>query len=475
MLNNPNVELLKNDDQRIIYVLDTNVLLHDPSAIFRFDEHIVLISLLAIEEIDAKKNDPGIGYNARDISNKLEQLIDRTEILEQGILIPNGKKGTLFFISGLLSKNFPAELSLSYKDNAMLSQIIGLKEKYSNRSFILVTKDRNLRIKAQALGIDSEDYLHDKISEEYLSSFFQPLKQIMLEEDEINKIFKSKNEGEWTVQYRKKWQLNENEGVALFDPSNNLFGLGLRKTDRLRYHDYFSTKVLDTYPKVLNQEQFQHNFEQAVCMAQALDDDIRIQIIIGRAGTGKTHIAMAAALEKVFKERRYDSIKLIKPIVTKSRLGEDIGFLPGSVKRKLIPKMRPFIDKLRQFTNTNDTEEGWKKLLDSGVIEMMNLADVRGADLANSFVIFDEAQNANPFQMRTLGTRLGEDTKLIVLGDPTQIDSIYLDKYSNALINLYENSLKNPTSFIAHICLVQMVRSHTSKWFEETMKRPEQH
>jgi len=133
--------------------------------------------------------------------------------------------------------------------------------------------------------------------------------------------------------------------------------------------------------------------------------------------------------------------------------------------------MRPFIDKLKQFTNTSDTEEGWRKLLDSGIIEMMNLADVRGADLANSFVIFDEAQNANPFQMRTLGTRLGEDTKMIVLGDPTQIDSIYLDKYSNALINLYESSLKKPTDFIAHICLVQMVRSHTSKWFEETMKK----
>lgn len=473
MINLTNLDLLKNDDDRIVYVLDTNVLLHDPSAIFRFDEHFVLISLLTIEEIDAKKKDAGIGFNARDISTKLEQLLERTEDLREGILIPNGKKGTLLFISGLLSKNFPSELSLSYKDNAMIAQIIGLKEEYPNRQFVMVSKDRNLRIKSSALGIRTEDYLHDKISEEYLSSFFQPLKQIPLEDDEINKIFKSKTDGEWTVQYRKKWQLNENEGVALFDPSGNLFGLGLRKLDRLRYFDYYSTKVLDTYPKVLNQEQYQHNFEQAVCMAQALDDDIRIQIIIGRAGTGKTHIAMAAALEKVFKERKYDSIKLIKPIVTKSRLGEDIGFLPGSVKRKLIPKMRPFIDKLRQFTNTNDTEEGWKKLLDSGVIEMMNLADVRGADLANSFVIFDEAQNANPFQMRTLGTRLGEDTKLIVLGDPTQIDSIYLDKYSNALINLYENSLKKPTPFIAHICLVQMVRSHTSKWFEETMKRPE--
>ena len=473
MIKPSNLDILKTLQKKTIYMLDTNVMLHDPSSIFRFHEHIVLISLLALEEIDAKKKDSGIGYNARDISSKLERLIERKEEnADGGISIPNGNNGTLFFISGLLSKNFPEELSLSYKDNAMLSQIMALQEKLPKHTFILVSKDRNLRIKCRALGINTEDYLHDKISEEYLSSFFQHIKEITLDEDEINQIFKTKNESKWTVNYKKKWQLNENEGVAMFDPTGQLFGLGIRKKDKLNYFDYNSTKVLDTNPKVLDEEN-QYNFEQAVCMAQALDDDIRIQIIIGRAGTGKTHIAMAAALEKVFHERKYDSIKLIKPIVTKSRLGEDIGFLPGSVKRKLIPRMRPFIDKLKQFTNTTDTEEGWRRLLDSGVIEMLNLADVRGADLANAYVIFDEAQNANPFQMRTLGTRLGEHTKLIVLGDPTQIDSIYLDKYSNALINLYENSLKNPTPFIAHICLVQMVRSHTSKWFEDTMKTPQ--
>ncbi len=472
MLKPSNLNFLLNTDNRIAYILDTNVLLHDPSSIFRFDEHIVLISLLMIEEIDSKKKDAGIGFNARDISQKLEQLMERTKDTENGLVIPNGKNGSLFFLSGLLSQNFPDELSLSYKDNALISQTMALQEKYPKRKFILVSKDRNLRIKCHALGIETEDYLHDKISEEYLSSFFQPLKHIGLDEEEINKVFKSKEGGDWTINYKKKWQLHENEGVALYDPSDELFGLGMRQGDKLKYLDYYSTKVLDTVPKVLNTDLYKYNFEQAICMAQALDDDIRIQIIIGRAGTGKTHIAMAAALEKVFRERKYDSIKLIKPVVTKSRLGEDIGFLPGSVKRKLLPKMRPFVDKLKQFTNSIDAEEGWKKLLDSGVIEMMNLADVRGADLANSFVIFDEAQNANPFQMRTLGTRLGEDTKLIVLGDPTQIDSIYLDKYSNALINLYESSLKKPMPFISHICLVQMVRSYTSKWFEETLKMP---
>jgi PhoH-like ATPase len=465
-----NLHPLNAEDKRQAYVMDTNVLLHDPSAIFRFDEHIVLIPLLVLDEVDSIKKDPGIGYNAREISHKLEHLIQRTENPDEGIDIPNGKDGRLYFIKGYLSAEFPKELAPGYKDNTILSQILGLKQAFPDRKFILITKDRNLRIKSRALGIDSDDYLHDKISEEYLESFFQTVKEIQLEEEEINQLFKTKTASSWEILYRKKWRLEENEGVALIDPNQQFFGLGIRKGDRLQYFDYFSTRVLDMPPKVLDEKNFKHNFEQAVCMHQAMDDDVKVQIIIGKAGTGKTHIAIAAALEKVFKERKYDSIKLIKPIITKSRLGEDVGFLPGSLKRKLIPKMRPFVDKLRLFSSDADSDTGYSKLLDSGVIEILNLADIRGADLSNAFVIFDEAQNANPFQMRTLGTRLGEDAKLIVLGDPTQIDSVYLDKYSNALINLYENARKNPAPFMAQICLVQMVRSHVSKWFETTIQ-----
>ncbi len=461
--------LLQLKDDRRIYILDTNVLLHDPSAIFRFDEHIVLIPLSVIDEIDGKKNDPIIGYNAREISSKLEQLINRRPEDKIDIPIPNGKKGFILLIHGYVSNNFPKELSLTYKDNIILSQIVGLKEAFPHREFIFVTKDRNLRIKSIALEINSEDYQHDKISDEYLASFFQPLTEIQLDEEEIKSIFASQKSENWDGPYKKKWHLRENEGVALFDPNNHFFGMGIRKSNRLKYFDYHSTKILSYSSKVID-PQYEYNFEQAVCMQQAMDDDIKVQIIIGRAGTGKTHIAMGAALEKVFKERKYDSIKLIKPIITKSRLGEDVGFLPGSMKRKLLPKMRPFIDKLRLFTKEGEEENSYKKLLDSGIIEIMNLADVRGTDLSNAFVIFDEAQNANPFQMRTLGTRLGENTKLIVLGDPTQIDSIYLDKYSNGLINLYETSLKKSSDFIAQICLVQMVRSYTSKWFEESLK-----
>lgn len=465
---------LAQEDKRSVYVLDTNVLLHDPASIFRFEEHIVLIPFIAIEEIDAKKSDPGIGYNARDISQKLEKLAIK-EHNTPAIEIPNGKNGLLSFLTSTTSKSFPSDLDLNYKDNLLLSQVLSIRDNYFNRQVILVTKDRNMRIKCHALGINTEDYRHDQISEEYLASFFEPTKEVNLTSDEINEVFITKDVSKWRLPYRKKWRLRENEGVVFNDPNGELFGLGLKKEDKLTYIDYHSIKVLGSPPKVLDFENYSHNYEQAICMNQAMDDSIKVQIIIGRAGTGKTHIAMAAAMEKVFSEKKYESIKLIKPIVTKSRLGEDVGFLPGSLRRKLIPKMRPFIEKLRQFSNDDiaNTEAGYQKLLDTGVIELINLADVRGADLSDTIIIFDEAQNANPFQMRTLGTRLGENTKLIVLGDPTQIDSIYLDKYSNALINLYINSIKNPAMFLAQVCLIQMVRSYTSRWFEEVIQKQE--
>jgi PhoH-like ATPase len=326
------------------------------------------------------------------------------------------------------------------------------------------------------MGIETEDYRHDKISEEFLDSLFQPLRNILLSEDEINRLFQSQNPRDWWLPYRRKWRFKENEGGILVDDEERQFGLAVRKNGRLRFIDYDAIRVFGSGPKVLDKDRFSRNYEQAISMYHALSDDVRIQIVIGKAGTGKTYIAMAAALQMVLKENRYDSIKLIKPIVTKSRLGEDIGFLPGSVKRKLMPKMRPFIEKLRHFTDANSSTSvtGYHKLLDSEIIEMINIADVRGADLANSIVIFDEAQNANPFQMRTLGTRLGENTKLIVMGDPTQIDSVYLDQFSNALVNLYINSIRHPKPFISQVCLIQMVRSHVSKWFEETIQDPVQ-
>jgi len=474
MINNKNLtdlSYLAREDKRAVFILDTNVLLHDPASIFRFEEHIVLIPFTAIEEIDAKKNDPGIGYNARDISQKIEKLTTR-QAGEEFVYIPNGKEGLLSFLTGYTSHSFPAELDLSYKDNLLLSQVLALIENYFHRTIILVTKDRNLRIKCNALGIQTEDYKHDKISEEYLASFFQPTREINLTADEVNEVFTTKDVTKWHLPYRKKWRIRENEGVVLRDPNGELFGLGIKKSNSLKYIDYHSIRVLGSPPKVLDFENYSHNYEQAICMYQAMDDDIKVQIIIGRAGTGKTHIAIAAAMEKVFGEKKYESIKLIRPIVTKSRLGEDVGFLPGSLRRKLIPKMRPFIEKLRRFSGDDmlDSESGYQKMLDTGVIELINLADVRGADLSDAIIIFDEAQNANPFQMRTLGTRLGENTKLIVLGDPTQIDSIYLDKYSNALINLYLNSINNPATFLAQVCLIQMVRSYTSRWFEEIIQ-----
>ena len=277
--NYTDLNFLQNTDQRRVYILDTNVLLHDPASIFRFDEHVVLIPFLTIEEIDTIKNDPGIGFNARDISQKLEMLSSRQTGITS-IPIPNGKDGLLSFLTGYVSRSFPEELDLKYKDNLMLAQVLGLKETFPNRDFVFVTKDRNLRIKCRALGIQTEDYKHDKISEEYLASFFQPTKEVTLSAEEINEIFTAKEATKWNLAYRKKWRLRENEGIVLNDPSGEFFGLGIRKSETLQYIDYHAIKVLGTPPKVLDDTNYSYNFEQAICMHQALDDDIKVQIII---------------------------------------------------------------------------------------------------------------------------------------------------------------------------------------------------
>ncbi len=457
------------DAGRKVYVLDTNVLLHDPTSIFRFQEHIVVILLHGLDEIDRKKGDPIIGYNARAVSQKLEQIISSDGYTpSRGIRIRNGGDGILFFLSGNGEASFPKELDLSYYDNYLLASLVRMKREVGDRPVILVTKDRNLRIKCHALGMKADDYLHDRVSEESLTGASDPLRTIKLKPGEIEDLFAGKKPSDWRLGNISRFRLRFNEGVLLCDEQNNHLGLGIRLGEELRFLNYDLIRVLGVGPKVLDTQNYSHNFEQAICMVQAMLDEVKIQVVVGKAGTGKTHIAMAAALEHVFIRKRYSSIKLIKPIVTKSRLGEDIGFLPGSLKRKLIPRMRPFLEKLQKFSGSDilDMDSGYQKLLDNGVIEMMNLADIRGSDLSGAIVLFDEAQNANPFQMRTLGTRLGEDSKLVVMGDPTQIDNIYLDKYSNALVNLYQKVRRYPEPFLATISLMQMVRSYASQWFE---------
>ncbi|MCK5075075.1 MAG: PhoH family protein, partial [Calditrichia bacterium] len=366
--------LKKSGDKRI-YVLDTNVLLHDPTSIYRFEEHIVMIPLLALEEVDNKKSDHLIGFNAREVSQKLESLLEKSDYSENGIQIPNGKNGLLFFIAGLESSNFPKELSRDYVDNLFISQVMALHEKYPEVKIQIVTKDRNFRIKSVALGIDAEDYMHDKVSEKNLTDIFNPLGEIVLEENEVNDIFSPKEEGFYWIPYKRIYNLRYNQSAILTDSNGKDFGIGVRKNDMLKYFRYESIKVLDFGPKVLEDNKYNKNYDQASAIVQGLDDDVNIQVLIGRAGTGKTYLAMAIALEKVFKENKYHSIKMIKPVVSKSRLGEEVGFLPGSLKKKLVPHMRPFMEKLKMFISEDylAKENGINKLMDEGVIEMMNM------------------------------------------------------------------------------------------------------
>ncbi len=457
------------ESARKIYVLDTNVLLHDPTSLFRFQEHLVVIPLHGLDEVDKKKGDPIIGFNARDVSQKLEQILSGGDPYQadRGIRIRNGYDGLLFFLAEYAEGSFPRDLDLSYYDNYLLASLIHLKQQVG-RPVTLVTKDRNLGSSATFSGCRPRITSTTMSPRRASPASAIPCAPWCSRRPRSTRCSppRSRTSGSWPTSTGSA-ALQRGRDPA--GQAGNYLGLGYRSGDTLLFTQYDRVRVLGVGPKVLDRKNYSHNFEQAVCMTQAMNDEVQIQVVVGKAGTGKTHIAMAAALELVFLRKKYESIKLIKPIITKSRLGEDIGFLPGTVKRKLLPRMRPFVEKLQKLVGENglEKEPGYQKLLDDGVIEMMNLADVRGADLSGSVVLFDEAQNANPFQMRTLGTRLGEDSKLIVMGDPTQIDNVYLDKYSNALVNVYQQARRFPEPFIATISLMQMVRSHTSRWFEE--------
>ena len=307
------------DDNRKIFVLDTNILLHDPESIFRFKSNIVVITMQSLEELDNKKHDPIIGYNVREIYTKLERIFTIPYDREKGISIPNKQEGILFFISDHLSKNFPSTLKLDYVDNSIAAITMFLKEKYPNKKTILVTKDRNLALKGKVLGLDVENYEYDKLTEENLTGIYDPLKTIQLDDKTINEIFSFGNRDHWEMPYNRKMSLKYNEGCVVHDESDNFVGLGIRNEEKMKILDYRQLKVLGMGPKVLNEAMFSRNDEQAICIQQAMDPEIKVQVIVGKAGTGKTHIAMAAALDQVFNQQRYKSIKLVKPVITKSR------------------------------------------------------------------------------------------------------------------------------------------------------------
>jgi PhoH-like ATPase len=426
-----------------MFVLDTNVILHDFRSIYNFEENDIIIPIVVLEELDKfKKGNDLINFHAREFMRDLDKLAG-DKLFNEGISL--GEDRGLLFIETIkeFSDKLNAAFSEKIADHKILSVAEFLKDKNPDRKVILVTQDINLRMKAKALGIEAQDYESGKVAD--VESIYKEIVTFDNFSDElINKIHQS-------------------DGISIDECSfnqkpiaNDYFILkGQNNSVLSRYDD--KAKIIQKVVKTKGYGIKPKNAEQSFAMDALMRPEISLVTITGKAGTGKTLLALAAALEQ---RNEFQQIYLARPIVALAN--KDLGFLPGDAKEKIGPYMLPLFDNLAVIkqavgVNSKDTAK-IDELLKEEKLLITPLAYIRGRSLSNVYFIVDEAQNLTPHEIKTIITRAGEGTKMVFTGDIEQIDSPYLDSKSNGLSYLTDR-MKGQSVF-AHVNLVRGERSH---------------
>ena len=427
-----------------IFVLDTNVLLHDPRAIFSFEDNDVVVPIVVIEELDKfKKGIDEIGRNARQVSRILDEYRQKGK-LSQGVKLEGG--GCLRVeLNHQSPERLPSELIATKADNRILATALNLK--HDNLPVILVTKDTNLRIKADALGMKAEDYESDMIT---LDELYSGEVEIAVDPGAIEEFY---SRGELPAADPKP---HPNE-FALIKNSANPSQTALA---RFNHHKNAFVPIASTKHGIWGISA--RNKQQQYALDLLLNDDIRLVTLVGRAGTGKTLIALAAGLEKTIENRAFQRLVVSRPVFP---LGKDIGFLPGDIEEKLRPWMQPIRDNLDFLMGASAPavagrakgKKDLQSLFDLGMIEVEPLTYIRGRSMPNQYLIVDEAQNLTPHEIKTIITRAGEGTKVVLTGDPYQIDNPYIDSSSNGLTFVVDRFKDEPIA--GHITLVKGERS----------------
>lgn len=423
-----------------IFVLDTNVLLHDPLSLFAFEDNEIVIPFSVIEEIDnQKKRQDEIGRNARVASQELDRLRGKGH-LSEGVDLPSGGRIKIELNHRWSGESLPAGMDGNKHDNRILSVAHYLHHS-EKRQVYLVTKDLNLRIMADVLGISAQDFFNDKVdyarlyngieewqtSAEMIQAFYR---EGCVKVDEIlaarpNQCFVMRNGSSQSALAR--FYRGQLHNLAHGDSSN--FGIRAR------------------------------NKEQRFALEILINDTIKVVTLIGRAGTGKSLLALAVGLEKVVEQKAYTRLLITRPVIP---IGNDLGYLPGSKEEKLRPWMQPIYDNMEfLFSNNAQSKKLIGHLMDTDVLEMETLTYIRGRSIPRQFIICDEAQNLTPHMIKTLITRVGEGTKIVFTGDPEQIDHPYLDASSNGLSHLVEK-LKDE-EIAGHVTLVKGERSQVAE------------
>lgn len=415
------------------FVLDTNVLLLEPESVLKFPNNHVVIPVTVLEELDSMKRLPNdLGKNARATFRLLASLTGNGN-LRSGVELENG--GTIRILLDTKT-DYPFTLSLSLKDNRILMAAYYLFEK--GEQVVFVSKDFAARIKAEALGLLAEDYENLKYS---YSGLYKGIRKIDLSKHEIDLFYKDGSLSLPNDQY------HPNEYFIMTSPEHSSaigkYHLQEGKVEALLK----TTHLWGIKPK---------NVEQRCAVDALLRDDIKLVTLLGPAGTGKTLLALACGMRKVFDEGVYSRILVTRPIIP---LGRDIGYLPGTKEEKLFNWMQPIYDNLEylcESTSSGDTET-LKWVMESRKIEMEAVTYIRGRSLPKMYIIIDEAQNLTPHEVKTIISRAGENTKVVFTGDPTQIDNPYLDQDSNGLT--YIVGRFNQSSLYAQVFLEKTERS----------------
>jgi PhoH-like ATPase len=410
--------LAEQHDPRIMkknYVLDANVLLHDPHAIYKFEDNDVIIPIYVIEEIDRFKRDASErGRNAREVARLLDSLRDG-ESLSSGVKLPDG--GALRVYVPSRRPSLTVALEPSSGDHMIIQTAIEVRDNSLKTPTIFVTMDINLRIRADALGLKTASYENQAVEPEQLDV---GVIEVDITGAEMDAFHQNGN-----LQLKDE-RIYPNVCVMLRDPAT-------ARTALARYHAQDDTIRKLMTPREGLMGIRPRNREQAFALDLLLDDQIKLVTLVGMAGTGKTLLALATGLKATVEDGRYTRLLVSRPVIP---LGRDLGYLPGDLQEKLGPWMKPIFDNLEFLLLSAGKRRGipeFNELIDNGQIEIEPLTYIRGRSLPQQYIIVDEAQNLTPHEVKTIVTRCGEGTKIVLTGDPYQIDNPYVDSATNGL------------------------------------------
>ncbi len=454
------------------YVLDTNVLLHDPAALERFKENHLCIPVDVLSELDKFKSEQTErGANARRVHRRLTEMFSCSQKVTQGVETEQGGTVRLVIYDPASCPTNSQQLNRFHRifpdkervDHRILAACLLLMQ-YNKAPVVLVTKDINMQLKARSVGIECQDYLNDKVDAREVSNY--EVRRIEVDPTELHRFASS---GELMISPERMPGVIINEYVLL--------GAGEKQTIPARLH-YDGRFVRLAIPEVLKIPDGQSlkplNLGQRCLIDALLNPEISLVTCYGHAGTGKTLVAVAAGLHEMF-NRKYNGITVSRPVVA---MGDQLGFLPGSLDEKMRPWLQPIHDALDLLMRPNTplgpkrkqqkpaagapvAKKPYEQLMEQGILEIEALCYIRGRSIPNRFFILDEAQQLTPQEAKTIVTRMSRDSKLVLVGDPAQIDNPYVDSRSNGLV--YTRNRLKGQPFVAHVALNRGERSELAE------------